>query len=376
MSWRLLSAAHRADRAFAIAALEAGGVDPSAVNSVVYGNVAQTASDAIYMARHIGLRVGAPVGVPALVVNRLCGSGFQALATGAMEIQMCAGTDVVLAGGSESMSQAPFATRGIRWGTRLGQSPVLEDTLWAGLTDSFCNLPMGITAENLAEQHEITRTEADEFGLRSQARWAAGHAAGAFDAEVAPVVIKSRRGDKVFDTDEHPKPNSTPESMSKLPTSFKKDGTVTAANASGICDGAASLVLASEDAISHHGLSPLARIVGFSSVGVEPNVMGIGPVPAIQTLLDASGLSLDDIGMVEVNEAFAPQALAVQKALGINDDVFNIHGGAIALGHPLGASGARIMAHLAHSTEHYSKYSVGSACIGGGMGMAMLLEKA
>lgn len=358
-----------------IAALEAGGVDPGTVNSVVYGNVAQTSADAIYMARHIGLRAGVPIGTPALVVNRLCGSGFQALATGAMEIQMSTGTDIVLAGGAESMSQAPYATRGIRWGTRLGASPVLEDTLWAGLTDSYCGLPMGITAENLAEEHTITREQADAFGLRSQARYAEAHAAGNFDAELAPITIKSRRGETIFAADEHPKPESSSESMAKLPSSFKKDGTVTAANASGICDGAASLVLASEEAVAQHGLTPLARMVGFSSVGVDPSVMGIGPVPAIQSLLDAAGISLDDVGMVEVNEAFAAQALSVQKVLGIRDEVFNIHGGAIAVGHPLGASGARIMAHLAHSTEHYDRYSIGSACIGGGMGMAMLFEK-
>lgn len=355
-------------------ALDSGGIDPNAVQSVVFGNVAQTSADAIYQARHIGLRSGAPVGIPAMTVNRLCGSGFQAVATAAMEITMC-GTDVVLAGGAESMSQAPFAARGIRWGTRLGQNPELEDTLWAGLTDSYCGLPMGITAENLADEHSISREDADAFGLRSQQRWAAAQAGGKFNAELAPVTIKSRRGEIIFDTDDHPKPDSTAESMAKLPSSFKKNGTVTAANASGICDGAAALVLASEDAVSANGYTPLARIVGFSSVGVEPSVMGIGPVPAIESLLSEAQLSLDDIGMIEVNEAFAPQALSVQKVLGIDDDKFNIHGGAIALGHPLAASGARILTHIAHSPENYEKYAIGSACIGGGMGMAVLLER-
>eukprot|EP00038_Savillea_parva_P031350 m.85426 g.85426 ORF g.85426 m.85426 type:complete len:400 (+) comp9631_c0_seq1:42-1241(+) len=359
----------------ATAALAAGEIDPKDIDSVIYGNVAQTSADAIYMARHIGLRSGVPLDVPGLVVNRLCGSGFQALATGAMEIEMTRHTEIVLTGGCESMSQSPFAARNLRWGVRLGQSPQLEDTLWAGLTDSYCGLPMGITAENLADEYSITREQADAFGLRSQQRWAAAHASGAFAAELAPITIKSRRGEIVFDTDEHPKPESTPESMAKLPTSFKKDGTVTAANASGICDGAASVVLASEEAVHERGFTPLARLVGFSSVGVEPTVMGIGPVPAIQTLLHDAGVDLGDVGMVEVNEAFAPQALSVQKVLGIDDSVFNIHGGAIALGHPLGASGARIMAHLAHSTANYQRYAVGSACIGGGMGMAMLLEK-
>lgn len=358
----------------ATAALKAGNVDPSAVGSVIMGNVAQTSADAIYLARHVGLRSKVPIAVPALTVNRLCGSGFQAVCTGAIEISMC-GVGVALCGGAESMSQAPFSARGLRWGVRLGQNPTLEDTLWAGLTDSYCGLPMGVTAENLATQYTITRADADAFALQSQARWAAAHAAGLFGPELAPVTIPSKKGDTVVSVDEHPKPDSVPAGLAKLPTSFKKDGTVTAANASGICDGAAVLVLASEEAVKAGGYTPLARVVGFSSVGVEPSVMGIGPVPAIQALLAAAKLTINDMGMVEVNEAFASQALSVKKELGIDNSRFNIHGGAISLGHPLGASGARILGHIAHSPNYYEKYAIGSACIGGGMGMAVLLAR-
>jgi acetyl-CoA acyltransferase 2 len=359
----------------ATATLLAAGADPAKVDSVVFGNVAQTSADAIYQARHIGLRAGCRQDIPALTVNRLCGSGFEAVAQGAREIETAASCGIVLAGGTESMSQAPHITRNLRWGTRLGANPELEDSLWTGLTDSLCGLPMGITAENLAEEYGISRDDADAFGIRSQKKWKEAHDAGIFDAEVAPVVIKGRRKDVVFEVDEHPKPDSDAESMARLPSSFKKEGTVTAANASGICDGAAAVLIASEEAATAEGLTPMVRVVGFSVVGVDPSKMGIGPVPAIQALVSAAGITLDDVELLEVNEAFAPQCLAVQKALGIDDERLNPHGGAIALGHPLGASGARIIGHIAHNTSLFSRFAIGSACIGGGQGIAVLFEK-
>lgn len=356
------------------AALEAGGVDPSAIDHVIVGNVAQTSADAIYMARHVGLRSGVPVPVPALTVNRLCGSGFQSVVNGAQEI-LLGDAEIVLTGGTESMSQAPHAARGLRWGTRLGQDPALEDTLWASLTDSYAGCAMGITAENLAEQHGITREQADEYALRSQQAWAAAKDGGRFDAEIAPVTIESRRGSKTVDTDEHPRRDASIESLTKLRPSFSKTGVVTAGNASGICDGAGAVILASEAAVARHNLQPLARLVQWQAAGVDPTIMGIGPVPAIRGALDRAGLSLADIDLIEINEAFAPQYLACEKELELDRNKVNVDGGAISLGHPLGASGARITAHLVHELRRRkAKYGVGSACIGGGQGIALVLE--
>ncbi len=356
------------------AALEAGGIDPGAVDHVVVGNVAQTSADAIYMARHVGLRAGVPIPVPALTVNRLCGSGFQAVVNGAQEI-LLGDAQIVLTGGTESMSQAPHAARGLRWGTRLGASPALEDTLWSSLTDSYAGCAMGITAENLAEQYGITREQADEYALRSQQAWVAAKDAGRFDAEIAPVTIAGRKGATVVDTDEHPRRDSSMAGLAKLRPSFSKTGVVTAGNASGICDGAAAVVLASEDAVAQHGLKPLARLVQWHVAGVEPKVMGIGPVPAIRGALERAGLGLADMDLIEINEAFAPQYLACEKELELDRAKVNVDGGAISLGHPLGASGSRITAHLAHELRRRgAKYGVGSACIGGGQGIALVLE--
>jgi acetyl-CoA acyltransferase 2 len=357
------------------AALEASGVDPANIDHVVIGNVAQTSADAIYMARHVGLRCELPIPVPALTVNRLCGSGFQAVVNGAQEI-LLGDAEIVLTGGTESMSQAPHAARGLRWGTRLGKNPELEDTLWGSLTDSYTGCAMGITAENLAEQYGITREQCDEYALRSQQTWAAAHNNGRFDAEMAPVTVETRKGSVVVDTDEHPRPGSSLEALAKLRPSFSKSGVVTAGNASGICDGAGALVLASEEAVKQHGLTPLARLVQWHVAGVDPKIMGIGPVPAIRGALARAGLSLDDIDLIEINEAFAPQYLACEKELGLDRDKVNVDGGAISLGHPLGASGARITAHLVHELRRREgKYAVGSACIGGGQGIALVLER-
>ncbi|MCX4244097.1 acetyl-CoA C-acetyltransferase [Paraliomyxa miuraensis] len=356
------------------AALEAGKVDPSIIDHVVFGNVAQTSADALYMARHVGLKAGVPVPVPALTVNRLCGSGFQAVVSGAQEI-LLHDAEIALVGGTENMSQAPHAARDIRFGTKLGKSPELEDTLWSSLYDPHAGCAMANTAENLAEQFEISREASDEYGLRSQKAWAAAHEGGRFKEELAPVEIKGRKGPETFDTDEHPRPDASLDKMAKLPPVFKKDGRVTAGNASGICDGGAALVIASGEAVKKHGLIPLARLVQWHVAGVEPKIMGIGPVPAIRGALERAGLSLQDMDLVEINEAFAPQYLACEKELGLDRDKTNVDGGAIALGHPLAASGARITAHLVHELRRRkAKYGVGSACIGGGQGIALVLE--
>lgn len=358
------------------AALQAGGVSPEVVDHVVFGNVAQTAADAIYLARHVGLKSGVPIPVPALTVNRLCGSGFQAVVNGAQEI-LLGDAEITLVGGSESMSQAPHVARGLRWGARLGVDLKLEDSLWSSLTDPYAGCAMAITAENLAEKYSIPREACDAYGLSSQQRWAAAQDAGRFAAELAPIELKAKKGTTLFTTDEHPRRDANLEGMAKLPASFKKDGVVTAGNASGICDGAAALVLASEEAVQRHGLKPLARLVQWHVAGVEPTIMGIGPVPAIRGALARAGLDQSDIDLFEINEAFAAQYLACEKELGLDRGKTNVDGGAIALGHPLGASGARITAHLVHELKRRGgRYAVGSACIGGGQGIAVVLENA
>ncbi|MEZ4409607.1 MAG: acetyl-CoA C-acetyltransferase [Polyangiales bacterium] len=356
------------------AALAAANVAPADIAQSIFGNVQQTSADAIYLARHVGLKSGLPITAPALTVNRLCGSGFQAVINAAEQIVL-GEAEVVLCGGTENMSQAPHIIRGAREGFAFGKAPALEDSLWSSLTDSYCNLPMALTAENLAEQYGISRAECDQYALTSQQRWAAANEAGRFNDELAPVEIAGRKGTVTVTTDEHPRPQSTIEALAKLNPVFKKDGVVTAGNASGICDGAAALVLASAEFAKARGLKPLARIVQWGIAGVEPKVMGIGPAPAIRAALDRSGMSLSQMDLVEVNEAFAPQYLAVEKELGLDRAKTNVDGGAIALGHPLGASGARITAHLVHALRGRGlKYAMGSACIGGGQGIAVLVE--
>ena len=359
------------------AALAQAKVAPEDVNHVVFGNVQQTSPDAIYHARHVGLRAGVPVAVPALTVNRLCGSGFQAVVSGAEQI-ILGDAEIVLVGGAENMTQAPHVIRGARQGQgfAFGKAPALEDTLWSALTDSYTGMPMAITAENLAEKYAISREECDAYALRSQKAWAAADAAGWFKAEITPLTLKTRKGPVVFERDEHPRPDATAEGLAKLSPVFKKDGTVTAGNASGICDGAAALVLASREAAERRGLTPLARVVQWGVAGCDPKLMGIGPAPAIRGALDRAGLKVADLDLIEVNEAFAPQYLAVEKELGLPRDKTNVNGGAIALGHPLGASGARITAHLCYElARRGGRLAVGSACIGGGQGMAVVLER-
>lgn len=355
------------------AALESAGIKAEAVDQVIFGNVQQTSPDAIYLARHVGLRCEVPIDRPALTVNRLCGSGFQSIVSAAEQIEL-GYAQTVLAGGTESMSQAPHSVWGARTGLRFGQEPKFVDTLWASLTDSFCNTAMAVTAENLAQKYGISREAVDAYALESQQRWAAADREGRFASELAPVEIKGRKGVEKFVRDEHPR-ETTLEQLAKLPPVFQKDGVVTAGNASGICDGAAAVVVTTAERARELGAQPLARIVSWGIVGVEPTLMGIGPVPAIEQALERAGLTLDQVDLVEVNEAFGAQYLAVEKALGLDRAKTNVNGGAIALGHPLGASGARITAHLVHELRRRSaRYGVGSACIGGGQGIALVLE--
>ena len=358
------------------AALAQSGLEASEIEHVILGNVQQTSPDAIYGARHVGLKSGVPIEVPALTVNRLCGSGFQAVITGAEQI-LLGDAKAVLAAGSENMSQAPHAMWGLRKGARFGRPPEVVDTLWAALTDSYCKTPMAMTAENLAAKYGISREDCDNFALRSQQRWAAAQESGGFADEIAPVEIETRKGKVTVDRDEHPRPQSTMEALAKLPPVFKKDGVVTAGNASGICDGSASLVLVDGAFGKERGLKPLAKLLQWGVAGVEPTEMGIGPAPAIRSALDRAGLKLSDIDFVDVNEAFAAQWLAVQKELELPEEKANPNGGAIALGHPLGASGARITANLVYQLHRADKrLAVGSACIGGGQGLAVVLERA
>jgi acetyl-CoA acyltransferase 2 len=357
-------------------ALEKAGVPASEVGHVVMGNALQTSADAIYLARHVGLRAGLPVDTPAITLNRLCGSGFQAIVTGAMEI-MLGECEVALCGGTESMSQAPHVIRGARWGEqRLGPAgPFYYDLLWEALTDTFASCSMAMTAENLADHYGIQRADVDAFAHLSQTRaktaWDAGH----FTEELTPVTIKSRKGETQFMADEHMRPETTPEALGKLKPYFKEGGTVTAGNASGIGDGAAAVVIASGEYAQRNGLSPIGRLVSWGIAGVEPKHMGIGPVPASRLALKKAGMELDAIDLVEVNEAFGSQYCAVEKELGLDRERTNVSGGAIAVSHPLGASGARITVHLLHELRRQGKrFGLGTACIGGGQGIAVVVE--
>ncbi|CAK1584042.1 unnamed protein product [Parnassius mnemosyne] len=356
-----------------VAALRESGVAPTQIDSVVVGQVMPISQvDGSYTPRHSSLKAGIPQDRPALGVNRLCGSGFQAIVNSAQDI-LTGAAKISLAGGVENMSQAPFAVRGVRFGTALGTSYAFEDTLWSGLTDTYCGLPMGMTAEKLGGQFGITRDEVDNFALKSQQRWKAANDAGIFKAEIEPVTLKIKKKEVAVEVDEHPRPQTTLEGLKKLPPVFKKDGLVTAGTASGISDGAGALILASEEAAKN--LKPLARLVGWSYVGVDPSIMGIGPVPAIENLLKATKMTLNDVDLVEINEAFVAQTLSCAKALKLDLEKLNVNGGATAVGHPLAASGARITAHLVHELERRGlKRAIGSACIGGGQGIALMIE--
>ena len=355
------------------AALERTGVKPEDVDHVVFGNVLQTSSDAVYGARHVGLKAGLPIEVPALTVNRLCGSGIQAAVSGGQMILLDE-ADVVLTGGMESMSQAPHVIRGLRNGLRLGQGN-LEDTLWSALLDTHCGCTMAVTAENCAAKYNVSREEQDRYAMRSQQLADKAWKEGRFADEVVPVEIKSRKGVELFAQDDHMRPDSTMEGLAKLPAAFSKNGCVTAGNASGIVDGGAALLLASEKGIAEHGLTPLARLAHWASVGVDPSLMGMGPSPATRLVLDRAKLSLKDIDLIEVNEAFAAQYLSVEKDLGLDRDKVNVNGGAIALGHPLGMTGTRLLLTLTLELRRRGlKRGLATACIGGGQGIAAIVE--
>jgi len=354
-------------------ALKRSGVEPGQVDHVIFGNVLQTSGDAIYGARHVGLKAGVPKEVPALTVNRLCGSGFESIVQGAQRI-LLGEAETVLAGGMENMSQAPHVIRGARKGLRLGQGQ-LEDTLMVALLDSYCGLYMAQTSDRVAAKYGITRAEQDAYALRSQQRTAVAWAACRLSEEVVPVEVKQGRKTVRVEKDDHMRPDSTLEGLAALPPSFGKDGSVTAGNASGIVDGAASVVVASADAA--RGKKPLGRIVSWGVVGVEPELMGLGPAPAAREALAKAGLSQNDIGLWEINEAFAGQILGVVRELGLDVEKLNVNGGAIALGHPLAASGTRLTLTLLKEMRRRGvRYGLAGACIGGGQGIAVVLESA
>ncbi|CAG4989501.1 unnamed protein product [Colias eurytheme] len=357
-------------------ALKAGNVLPAAVDSVVVGQVNSISGsgDGALAARHGALKSGIPQEKPTLGVNRLCGSGFQAIVNSAQDI-LTGVAQISLAGGTENMSSVPFVVRNVRFGTALGAQIEFEDALTRSSLDTFCNFTMPQTAENLAEKYKLQRGEVDEFALQSQKRWKAAFDSGVFKEEMAPVAVKVKKQEVLVERDEHPRPETTAEALHKLPVLFRKGGVVTAGNSSGVNDGAGALILASEEAVKQHQLKPLARLVGWSYVGVDPSIMGIGPVPAIQNLLAATKISMNDIDLLEINEAFAAQTLACVKEMNLDQSKLNVNGGAIAMGHPVGASGARITAHLVHELRRRGlKRAIGSACIGGGQGIALLVE--
>ena len=356
------------------AALETTGVAAEEIDHAIFGNALQTSGDAIYGARHVALKAGVPFDRPALTVNRLCGSGLQSIVSGAQMIQL-GEAQTCLVGGMESMSQAPHVIRGARSGFALGQGK-LEDSLMVALLDTYCNTPMAGTAENLARKFEISREEQDKYALRSQQAAKRALDEGFFADEIVPVEIKSKKGTTLFDRDDHMRPDTTLEGLAKLKPAFSKDGFVTAGNASGIVDGAAAVVIASESYVKAHDVKPLGRIVSWAYAGVEPEIMGIGPVPASLQALEKAGLKLEDMDVVEVNEAFAAQYLAVEQELGLDRARTNVNGGAIALGHPLGATGTRLVLTLLRELQRRSgRYGLATACIGGGQGIAMIVER-
>lgn len=359
------------------AAVERSGLQPEQIEHVVFGNVIHSSTDDMYLARVVSVKSGIPIETPALTVNRLCGSGVQSIITAAMHIQT-GDVQIAVAGGAESMSQAPYWVPGARWGSKMGPGK-LVDPVVGGLTDPFRHIHMGVTAENLSERDTISREDQDAFALRSHQRAAAARDAGKFADDIAPVTIKHRKGDVVFDTDEHIRGDISLEALAKLKPAFKReDGTVTAGNASGLNDAGAAVVLLSAEKAAELGTPVRAKILGYAVTGVDPSIMGIGPVTAIRKVLDRTGVALEDIEVIELNEAFAAQALAVTRELGLDDEDprVNPNGGAIALGHPIGASGTAITIKALGEMERTgARYGLVSLCIGGGQGIALLLEK-
>lgn len=356
-------------------ALKRAKVEPDMVDEVIFGNVLQ-AGLGQNVARQISIHTGIPVEVPSFTVNKVCGSGLKAVAL-AVQTILLGEADIVLAGGTENMSQAPYLLKGARWGHRMGDGTVEDYMIHDGLWDIFNDYHMGITAENIAEQWNITREEQDQFALTSQQRAEEAIKTGKFKDEIVPVEVPQRKGDPIIvDTDEHPRFGTTLEGLAKLRPAFKKDGTVTAGNASGINDGAAALVVMSKEKAEELGIKPMATIVSYASAGVDPKIMGTGPIPATRKALEKANMKVEDLDLVEANEAFAAQALSVMKELGLDPEKTNVNGGAIALGHPIGASGARILVTLLHEmAKRDAKTGLATLCIGGGQGISLIVKR-
>jgi acetyl-CoA C-acetyltransferase len=358
--------------------LKRTNVDPKEIDDCIMGSIL-TAGQGMNTSRQIALDAGLPIETPAFTINRVCGSGVQSIALAAQAIK-AGDAEAIIAGGVENMNQAPFYLNKARYGYKMSmpKDEIVDGMVYDGLWDIFNDYHMGVTAENLAEAYNISREEQDQFAYKSQVKYKAAMEEGKFKDEIVPVMIPQRRADPIpFEIDEHPKGNTTVETLSKLRPAFKKDGTVTAGNASGINDGAAAVLVTSDEKSKELGLKPVASIISYAVAGVDPSIMGIGPVPAIQKALDKVGLSLDDIDLFELNEAFAAQSLAVLRDLPIPEDRINVNGGAIALGHPIGASGTRILVTLLHEMKRRkdAKRGLASLCIGGGMGIAIIVEK-
>ncbi|MEH6948651.1 acetyl-CoA C-acetyltransferase [Bacillus sp. JJ634] len=355
-------------------AIKRSGISTADIDEIIFGNIIHTSSSSAYLARHIGLKSGLKESSSALTLNRLCGSGMQSIVSAAQSIAL-GDANVIVAGGTENMSLAPHVLRGTRFGSP-NKAPVIDDMLWETLTDQYVGCGMGMTAENLSEKYNISREEQDEFAVHSQAKALQARDSGRFAEEIVPISIKDKKGrEKVVHVDEHIREGVNLENLALLKPAFKKDGTVTPGNASGINDGAAAVILASEEYVKEHHLKPLAKIVSWGVAGVDPKIMGIGPVPASKKALEKANLSLNDIDLFEFNEAFAAQSLAVIKELGVDIEKVNVNGGAVALGHPVGASGTRITYSLAVEMKKRNvKYGLASLCIGGGQGIAVILQ--
>ena len=356
-------------------AIDSIGLDPATIDEMIFGNVL-SAGLGQNVARQVAIKAGIPKHVPSFAINKVCGSGLKTVALAAQSI-LSGDNEIVIAGGTESMSQAPYVLPDARWGKRMGNGQMIDTMLKDGLTDAFTDIHMGITAENIVEKYQFTREQQDELAVRSQNNAEKAVTSGRFKEEIVPIEVPQRRGEpKVIDTDEHPRFGTTNESMAKLKPAFKKDGSVTAGNASGLNDGAAVLIVMSREKADELGLKPLATIKSYASAGVDPKIMGCGPIPATQKALKKAGLTVEDLDLIEANEAFAAQALSVITDLKFNTDIVNVNGGAIALGHPVGASGARILVTLLHEMEKRdSKRGLATLCIGGGQGMSLIVER-
>ena len=354
-------------------AIKRAGIDKAIVDEVVMGNVLQAAQGQ-NPARQAMIKAGLPVETPAMTINKVCGSGLRCVSLAAQMIK-AGDADVIVAGGMENMAAAPYAIPKARYGYRMGNGVLVDTMIKDGLWDAFNDYHMGITAENVAEQFGVSREDQDALGARSQQKACEAIKSGAFKDQIVPVVIHGKKGDTVFDTDEFPREGTTVESLAKLKPAFKKGGTVTAGNASGINDGAAAFVVMSAEKAAELGLKPMAKVVSYASAGVDPSIMGIGPVPSSRKALEKAGLTADDLSLVEANEAFAAQSVYVVRELGLDMSKVNIHGGAIALGHPIGASGARILVTLLYGLKEVGgKYGLATLCIGGGQGTACIVE--